>query len=176
MVGAGTAHIVSSYKSSQEWALHHPLAGWTHYVSAEGGFSVDFPTDPNIIHGQITAIDKKNPLTYLELKSYSGKHVCYTVGYLPMPKKWTWVGNKTLLKKILSVISAQDPQSELVSQQFVECNGTTALEYHLHAHGEDVVGRLLVSGDKLFRMTATTSSPYAHADVQSEAFFSSFSA
>jgi len=174
-VGVSAACALSSYwRPSCAWVSHQPLAGWVHYNSLEGGFSVSLPQDPNIEHGQITVPESKGPITYLQLKSYQGKQICYAVGYLPMPEKWGWVSQKTVLKKVLDVVVSEDAQAQLISQTLVNEGGRTVLEYHLHAHGEDVLGRLFIVDGKLFRMTATTTTPCAHAKVESEAFFNSF--
>jgi hypothetical protein len=91
---------------------------------------------------------------------------------LHFPNSWRLVSSKTLLKKALDAVVADVPGAKLIDKQFVSHNNRSAIAFHYMQEEAEVHGRLIVSGNTLFRVVAV--SPISMTEkLQHDAFLES---
>ncbi len=153
---------------------HERSINWIRYTSAEGKFSVDFPSYPELEFKHLEVPSGGKTLDYNEYKSYQTQQVYYSVSYLNFPGKWRLVGSKTLLKKALDLILDADRGTQLIDKQFVDHQDLSALQFHYKRGEEEIHGRLILVGTTLFKVTAV--SPFSIAQqFPPHSFLDSFS-
>ncbi|MGE5196407.1 MAG: RDD family protein [Anaerolineae bacterium] len=149
--------------------------GWIHYASSEGGFSVDFPTEPEQELKYLEIAMANRTLSYNEYRSsQEDPHISYAVSHIQLPRRFGFAPSNTLLKGALQVIVESEPGAILVSKQFSKFRGLPALDF-LYKQGsqEEICGRLILVKNKLFKLTVVYPSSYA-SELKSVEFLESF--
>jgi RDD family len=149
--------------------------GWIQYSPSDQRFTVTFPKDPSLESKQLEIPNSDRVLLYEEIKSVHGKGgVTYAVSYMELPSKWLWAGANTLLKGALELLIKTSQDKPVLLQKWHSTHqGYSALDFHLMQKGQEVKGRLILSGKTLYKLTVT----YAQGKTESsqdQSFFSSF--
>jgi len=124
---------------------------WVRYYDEEGGFRVDFPSDPDFQSKQLEVPNGNRPLEYNEFYS-STNNVYYSVSYMDFPGKWRWVGTKTLLKKAVDLIVQNTEKAEFVEKKLVLHRSLPAIDFVFKVGQEDVKGRLVLVENRLYKL------------------------
>jgi hypothetical protein len=148
--------------------------GWVHYTSSEGDFTADFPSKPKVEQKQLEIPQANRTVDYQEVKSSHQDQITYSVSAIDLPKKMTFFGSNTILKGALSVVQDNlHAKTKLVSKKLTKHGNYPAIDFHLLEGMKDVKGRLVLVGNKLFKIEFVQ--PF---DVETEeaglAFISSF--
>lgn len=146
--------------------------GWIEYAS-EKGFTVQLPEKPSREHHVIELPDANQGLDYHSLTSYQNKHVHYSVSHIDFPKKWTWAGPSRLLKTALDGVLSYAPGAEVLGKRFTTHQGYKALDFILKKDNEEVRGRIILVGTRLYALTMTYPSE-ADIDFNEIHFMDSF--
>lgn len=128
---------------------------WVQYFSDQGKFTVSFPNDPTAQTKNFEVPKADKTFKYDEISSQEGNRVQYSVSYIQFPSKWRWAGSSTLLKGALDVIVTSTPESEVISKQFTKHKNFRALDYHMKEGQNEVKGRLVIVGARLYKLTVT---------------------
>lgn len=128
--------------------------GWVNYTAQDNRFTVAFPNDPEL-EIQEVEVPGRRPLNYSEFKSSERKKVTYAVGYIDLPRKWKLLGSKNLLKGAAKLVLENNPDIEILSQQFVRHQNHHALDFRYREEGEEVQGRLVLIGRTLYKLTVS---------------------
>lgn len=129
------------------------VSGWVQYSAKEAGFKVDFPKDPVVESKEVSSAE--GAVNYNEYTSEGKSKVTYSVSYIDIPKKWGFVSSKRILKGVLDVLMKLDPETELLNKAFAAHGEHSALNFHSKKGEEEVVGRLIRVGQRLFKLTIT---------------------
>ena len=129
------------------------VSGWVQYSSTEAGFRVDFPKDPVIESKEVASTE--GSVNYNEYTSEGKSKVTYAVSYIDIPKKWGFVSSKRILKGVLDVLLKLDPETVLLNKAFASHAEHSALNFHSKKGDEEVSGRLIRVGQRLFKLTIT---------------------
>jgi hypothetical protein len=128
--------------------------GWVQYFSEEAGFRVNFPNNPELESKEVELPSTNRSVNYSEYKSQQDKHVTYSVSYIELPRKWGFVSSKRILKGVLDVLLKLEPDAQLLEKEFaMHKNNYSALDFHLKKGEEEVAGRLIRVGYRLFKLT-----------------------
>jgi hypothetical protein len=149
------------------------ISGWVHYVSEEAGFHVDFPTDPKLEEKEVSIPRTSKPVNYNEYVSQKDSKVKYAVSYLDIPRKWSFVSSKRILKGVFDVVMKLEPHSILVSKEYGRHLNFDALNFHYQKGGDEIEGRLIRIGQRLFKITVTYPASISEKPVSHE-FINSF--
>lgn len=164
------------YPTNQKWQIelgsYVAHLGWTHYVSSEGRFSVDFPTTPVIENKQLVISQANRTFDYQEAKSYSGQNVCYAASYVDLPKRWTMFSSALILKTAVKVLVNSLPDAKLVGQETLSYHKHPAIDFHYVQGSEEVHGRLVLAGATLFQVKVISESAIA-GEMQQDPFLDS---
>jgi uncharacterized RDD family membrane protein YckC len=155
------------------WDSGITAKGWIQYDSKDAGFSVQFPNDPVEASKRLEIPSANKVLNYQEVASHQNKHVHYSVSYMDFPKKWKWAGTNTLLKGALDAIVKHTPNAELLHREFTSYQGYRSMDFCLQQEEDQVKGRLIIVGTKLYMLTIVY--PPSLADrFKEDPFFNSF--
>ncbi len=147
--------------------------GWVEYSSADVGFKVSFPTDPEHESKELVIPDSGKVLNYDEITSSENEKVSYTLSHMVLPRKWRLAGDTTLLKGTLDAIVTHTPGAQLLSKEFTVHQGYRALDFVLLEKDNQVKGRLILVGGTLYKLTMDY--PPSQAEEMAEnPFISSF--
>jgi len=137
----------------QEFGKEVSVRGWVHYTSSEGDFTADFPSKPKIEQKQLEIPQAKRTVDYQEVKSSHANHVTYSVSAIELPKKFSFFGTGTILKGALSVLQENlHVKTKLISRKLTKHGEHPAIDFHLHKGTEDIKGRLVLVGQRLFKI------------------------
>ncbi len=132
---------------------------WVRYYSAEGKFTIDFPTDPLLEENQLEISSANRTLDYNEYKSVhkENEDIYYSVSFIDLPKKWRFLSSNTLLKGALSVLLENETDSKVLGKTISSYKGTPALDYNLknEEYGQETHARLVLDGLRLYKLTVT---------------------
>ena len=160
---------------SSGFAQLQRTTGWERFSVTEGGFAVDFPSEPELESKHLDVPSANRSFNYNEYKSASDGDVVYSASSLELPKRWKVFGSSTLLKKAVEIMVANDPESyKLVNRQLTMHQNQPAIDFTLNKEGNEVRGRLLLIGTTLYRLTVTYQTPIK-GTVAHQQFFDSFS-
>lgn len=160
---------------SSGFAQLQRTTGWERFSVAEGGFAVDFPTEPELESKRLDVPAANRSFNYNEYKSASDGEVTYSASSLELPKRWKMFGSSTLLKKAVEIMVANDPDAyKLVDRQLTMHQNQPAIDFFLAKEGSEVRGRLLLIGTTLYKLTVTYQTPLK-GTLAHEQFFDSFS-
>lgn len=148
------------------------ITGWVQYSSKEAGFHVHFPTDPLQEAKEVELPHSSGSVNYNEFKSQTGPHVTYSVSYIDLPKKWSFVSSKRILRGVFDVLFKLESASELFGKEFTTHKSHAAMDFHYKKGDEEVVGRLIRVGQRLFKLTishpaSATDRPISHEFLES---------
>lgn len=129
------------------------VSGWVQYSSKEAGFKVDFPNKPKVEAVELDVTSTDTPVNYNEYKSEGSSKVTYAVSYIDIPKKWGFVSSKRILRGVMDVILKLQPGSELLNREFTAHKDFSAMNFHYKMGDEEVTGRLIKVGLRLFKLT-----------------------
>lgn len=147
--------------------------GWVKYSSDDAGFKVSFPSDPESASKELVIPDSGKVLPYKEITSDENDKIHYSVSHLDLPRKWRLAGNTTLLKGVLEQLVAHTPDVQLLEKEFKMLGSLRVLDFRMQQGKEEVIGRLLIVGGTLYKLTIAY--PPSHADkMKSNPFLDSF--
>lgn len=129
--------------------------GWVHYFAKEAGFHVDFPNFPQLESKAVAVPNSNQSVNYNEYTSQHTKNVSYAVSYIDMPKKYGFVSSKRILKGVFDVLMKADKESTLLSKEHTDHKQYGALDFRLKKGDEEVMGRLIRVGKRIFKLTVT---------------------
>lgn len=148
-----------------------PPQQWVQYSSDDAGFKIAFPTDPEQESKELVIPDGK-VLNYEEVTSNSRK-VSYSVTHMDLPRKWRFAANTTLMKGVLDVLVKHTEGAELIEKNFDRFDGHRILDYRMKVGENEVKGRLIIVGSKLYKL-AITYPPAIANEMQHNQFLESF--
>ena len=131
---------------------------WNRFYSAEGKFSVEFPTDPLLETNQLEIECANRTIDYNEYKSIhkENEDISYAVSFIDLPKKWRFFSANTILKGAMGVILDNETESTLIEKNFSTYQGIPALDYHLkNNYEQETHVRLVLVGSRLYKLTVT---------------------
>lgn len=131
---------------------------WNRFYSAEGKFSIDFPTDPLLETNQLEIESANRTIDYNEYKSIhkENEDISYAVSFIDLPKKWRFFSSNTILKGAMSVILDNEAEAKLLGKAFSTFHGQPVLDYQLkNEFGQNTDVRLMLVGSRLYKMTVT---------------------
>ncbi|MBS0604366.1 MAG: RDD family protein [Verrucomicrobia bacterium] len=147
--------------------------GWVQYSSADAGFKVSFPTDPEAASKELVIPDSGKVLSYKEITTDESEKVRYSVSHLDLPRKWRLAGNTTLLKGVLDLMVKHTEGSVLLEKEFRMHGQHRVLDYRLKQGKDEVKGRLIIVGGTLYKLTVVY--PQSHAkELEQNPFLDSF--
>ncbi len=149
---------------------------WNRFYSAEGKFSVAFPTDPLLETNQLEIESANRTIDYNEYKSIhkENEDISYAVSFIDLPKKWRFFSANTILKGAMSVIMDNEVESKLIEKNFSSYHGIPALDYHLkNNYDQETQVRLVLVGSRLYKLTVTYPTSMA-AELHPSEFLESF--
>jgi hypothetical protein len=149
-----------------------PDSQWIQYFSAEKGFSINLPKDPEGESKKLALPTVKDTLDYKEYKS-CGENICYTIGHVDLPRAWKWAGSSKLLKGALQVVLKNQPEALLIHSEPTRHQKYPALDFHLKEGESEIQGRLILIGTSLYKLTMKYP-PSLTQDLQKESFIGSF--
>jgi hypothetical protein len=149
--------------------------GWVQYSSADVGFKVSFPTDPEQESKELVIPNSGKVLNYQEFSSEEKGKVSYKLNHMELPRKWRLAGDTTLLKGVLDAIVKHTSNAELLEKQFTMHHGYRALDFHLKQDEMEVKGRLILVGGTLYKLTIDYP-PALATEILNNPFFDSFEA
>ncbi len=148
------------------------ISGWMDYQDYQKGFSILFPSYPESSSENFDNPHTRDVLTYNELKSCENDKVCYTVGYLDLPRSWRFAGANTLLKGALEIVIQHEKSGDLVFSQLTRHQRNPAIDFEI-AKGKTIEkGKLVLIGRTLYRLMVTQ--PQSHSDTNLKPFIDSF--
>jgi len=151
-----------------------PEGGWVQYSSADAGFKVCFPTDPQASCKELVIPDSGQVLNYQEITSDANKSVHYSVSHLTVPSKWRLAGNTMLLKGVLKMLVQYEEGSVLLDKEFKMQGGHRVLDYRLKQEGGDEVsGRLIIVNGVLYKLSISYP-PSQFKEMKENPFLDSF--
>jgi predicted YcjX-like family ATPase len=158
---------------------HVTTEGWIRYISPDNKFNVDFPKLPEEIKMDLPVPSQGKVLKYHEYKSSVDEKVSYSVSHVDLPKKWTLLSTKTILKTALDILNQNEPGAQLISNDFTSHGSHTVLDFHSKKMNGDTAletkGRLLLIGTSLYKLAVTYVPTTEQApDAQHSLFLSSF--
>lgn len=145
---------------------------WVKFHCSEKRFSVDFPTIPKIEAKRLDIFSAKKSLNYNEYQSSLGNKVHYCVSFIDFPSSYKWVGAKTLLQESLNILVDNTPDTEVLFKEFTQYKKYRALDFRLKQGSQEVVGRLVLHGNTLYRLNVVYS-PTDGITLQEENFLQS---
>ncbi len=150
------------------------IRGWVHYTSSEGDFTADFPSKPKVEQKQLEIPQANRTVDYQEVKSSHGKHTTYSVSAIELPKKFSFFGANTVLKGALSVLQENlHVKTKLIYKKLTKHGEHPAIDFHFLKGTDDIKGRLVLVGNKLFKIEV--SEPFdGEAEEAGLAFINSF--
>lgn len=163
-------NIITNYTIGCE--RQQKVSGWLHFVSEEAGFRVSFPTKPKVEEKEVELPRTSGSVSYNEYKSQPSD-VTYSVSYIDIPKKWSFVSSNRILKGVLNVVLKLEEGSELIDKEFVMHGEYPALNFHFSKGADEVVGRMIRVGQRLFKLTVSYPISLAEKPVPKE-FIDSF--
>lgn len=144
-----------------EWGTGiHPavvMDGWVKFESEKADFKIYFPEDPQEESKQIILPDTGKVLDYEQI-THENEEIAYSVTHMKIPNKWKLAGNATLLKLSLEAMVKHSEGGKLLDKQFIMHQGHRALDYTLIEEGKRIKGRLIVIGNMMYRLAATSPS------------------
>lgn len=156
-------------------ATSKEVEGWIQFNSAEGGFKVAFPADPKNEVKVLEAPESGRTFNYNEYVSHHPKsEVFYSVSYIDLPKKWGLVSSRTILKGVLNFLLDADPSLELVEKKLSYHNKLPALEFRFKQAGQELEGKLILVGSRLYKLTVLSPPVIDRSTVQHQQFLDSF--
>ncbi len=148
------------------------ISGWMDYQDFNKGFSILFPSYPESNSENFDNPHTRDVLTYNELKSCENDKVCYTVGYLDLPRSWRFAGAKTLLKGALEIVVEHEKNADLVSSQLTRHQRNPAIDFEINKGKTVEKGKLVLIGRTLYRLMVTQ--PQSYPDSNLQPFIDSF--
>ena len=149
------------------------ISGWVHYCAKDAGFHVNFPSDPQVEAKEVTLPRSSGSVNVNEYTSQKGSNVTYSVSYMDLPKKWAFVSSKRILRGVFDVIMKLESATQLNSKEFATHNDNTAMNFSYKKGDEEVVGRLIRVGQRLFKLTISYPSSLSERPISHE-FLDSF--
>lgn len=145
---------------------------WEQYAPSHAPFTAQFPAEPRETKEPMRVAG--NQIIYYQVTA-DKDGASYTVSYLKFPKVWKWIGTNKLLKKTFAMMVENDKNIEQVlSSELANHNGHSALNYQMIQEGKRMNGKLIVSGNTLYRITVE--SPLDKVDLEKvETFINSVS-
>jgi len=163
LIGGGTFYFVDSQMNES--------FPWHSYSPGDQRFHIQFPAAPEESSREFNIANSR--LHYREFVSEI-KDSLYAVSYLDFPGKWKLLGTKKILSKSFDFLLEKEKDVEqLLKKEFSTYRGFPALDYSWTQAGKEVQGKLVVAGNRLYRVMVS----YPHSleeKVQPEAFFDSF--
>lgn len=145
---------------------------WQAYDSEDQRFNINFPSDPKKEDKAMEIANNK--IEYQEVQS-EHKDILYAVSYIDFPSKWRWLGNNTLLTKTHKYMMENESNvSELKQSELITYQGMPALNYGFIKEEKEAHGRLILSGNTLYRLTVIHPKD-SIGDLHIEDFFNTFS-
>lgn len=151
------------------------VVGWVNFISAEGGFKVAFPTEPVMEPKILEAPDSGRVFNYNEYLSHHpyNNEESYAVSYIDLPKRWSMVSSRTILKGVLNVIIDSDSSIELIDKKLSYHNNMPSMEFRFKQAGRELKGKLVLSGSRLYKLSVMHSTEAAET-AQHQQFLDSF--
>jgi hypothetical protein len=104
---------------------------------------------------EVTVPNTDKSVNYNEYTSQHAKNVSYAVSYIDLPKKYGFVSSKRILKGVFDVMLKADKESTLISKDHTGHKQYGALDYRLKKGEEEVMGRLIRVGKRIYKLTVT---------------------
>lgn len=139
--------------------------GWVQYASSDSKFQVSFPSDPEHESKQLVIPKTGKVLDYQEISTEKRK-VVYSVSHMELPSKWRLAANTTLLKGVLDAIVKYSDDNKLIQKEFTYHQNKRALNFKMKQGDEEVRGRLIIVGKRLYKVTIAY--PQSRADEMQE--------
>lgn len=157
----------------QEFGKEVTEKSWMNYTSTDGDFTADFPSKPSTQQKQLEIPQANRTLDYQEVSTMKADESTYSVSALLLPKKWMIFRSNTILKGALKVlIDNLSGGPELLFKQFTRHGEFPAVDYHIAENGKLSKGRLVLVGQKLFKIECSAPSETLAETLTEEAALS----
>ncbi len=170
--------VMNQYMNVYEEYYSTPIAkdGWINYVADAKGFTVLLPSYPEETSQSFDNPHTRDALTYHEYKSCNEKEkVCYSVGYLDLPRSWRFAGANTLLKGALGIVVEHEAGSSLVNSSLSRHQKNPAIDFEISKDSNVLKGKLVLIGRTMYRIMVTEPAGSARVDsTQMYTFMDSF--
>lgn len=161
------------FQFPEEFGRAFGQKGWVHYQSHEDNFTADFPAEPTVNEKQLPIPQAKKTLDYSEYRLDHTDKVTYSISALELPRKWRIFGSSTILKGALKVILDNIKPAKLISKQIVQHGQHPAMDFHIRENDKEIKGRLILVGEKLYKVEYAQRFNAA-AEEEGSAFIQSF--
>ena len=148
--------------------------GWVQYYSEKAGFTVALPEDPKEEWKEVPIPNSDQVIAYEELTSHQSKDIYYSVSYMQLPSKWHLAGANTLLKGALDLIVKHGPPAKILDKKFGIHQNRRSLNFVLREGDKHVMGRLILVGDVLYKLTIVYPPSLSEEVIQDNPFLDSF--
>ena len=145
----------------------NPQTASTYYVK-EAGFSANFPSEPIHQIKELSLAVARKPVNYHEYSSFVAApegNVSYSVSYVPLPMKFRFYGEGTVLNAALNLIPENGPLAKVIKKEQIGYKKYPALNFVLKQDNDKTYGRLILAGGVLYKVVvqATVDSPEQEA-------------
>ncbi len=142
----------------QEFSQIDQKDKWKHFSPTGNAFELDFPYHlPTFAFQEFPIPKSQDKLPYFEYKTNIDQEVAsyYSISSTALPAAWTKYGPKLLLKGAIKILVENLPGAKIVQSTVHGANGYPVLDYKLRQNGNDVIGRLYLIGNELYRLEAS---------------------
>lgn len=128
---------------------------WKTFKNPQGDFTINFPQSPEEENVDVPIPNSKNTLSYTEYKCTHKSGTHYSLSYTILPSKWLKYSSSLVLKGSLKYINKYIGKSRIISRQVVLFKGLPALNYVLFDGKSEQRGKLILLGNRLYKMEVT---------------------
>lgn len=128
--------------------------GWVECNSDQVAFRVFFPIDPKRESKYFILPNTGKKIVYEEIFTNQDQ-TKYSLTHGVIPRKWKLAGNVALLKMFVEKLMKTSPDLKLLEQHYIMHRGHRALEYKLSQGDQEIRGRVMIVGNKMYRLMIT---------------------
>lgn len=125
---------------------------WTAFNASDKTFSAYFPLKVETIESQLPVPDD---IKFLELTEHTAKHEnhgTFSLAYTELPKKWLKYSDKLIIKHSMLHMADSMENTDLVKRNFAMHGNIPCIDYTLKSDGNDILGRMLLIGNRLYKI------------------------
>ncbi len=125
---------------------------WKKFNPSEEEFAIAFPKDPDFTSREIPVPKSSLVLPFREYSCVHDKTTSYSVCYIELPQKWLKWGSSLVLKGSLKVLVKMVPNAKIVGKNTKKFKKLPALDFILSSKNHEVMGKLILVGNKLYKV------------------------
>lgn len=129
---------------------------WKKFTAPQGDFTINFPKQPKEESRKLPIPNSKNTLPYTEFQcTHSASGTNYSISYTVLPSKWLKYSSSLVLKGSLRFINKHVEKSRIIDKRVHKFKSLPALDYVLFNGEVEQRGKLILLGDRLYKIEVT---------------------